>query len=68
MLANKLVLWTNGKSRLFIATIRNNVRKEKEDIKARLCPKCGGVLKERNGKYGTFMGCSNYPKCRFTVK
>lgn len=32
-----------------------------------MCPKCGGVLVERKGKYGKFMGCSTYPKCRFTV-
>ncbi len=31
-----------------------------------ICPKCGGNLIERNGKYGKFYGCSNYPKCRFT--
>lgn len=31
-----------------------------------LCPKCGGTLVERNGKYGTFIGCSNYPKCKYT--
>lgn len=30
------------------------------------CPKCGGYLVERKGKYGIFWGCSNYPKCRFT--
>lgn len=30
------------------------------------CPKCEGTLIERNGKYGSFLGCSNYPKCRFT--
>lgn len=30
------------------------------------CPKCGGNLVERNGKYGKFWGCSNYPRCRFT--
>ena len=31
------------------------------------CPKCGGNLVERRGKYGNFLGCSNYPKCRFTL-
>lgn len=31
-----------------------------------LCPKCSGVLKHRNGKYGSFIGCSNYPKCTYT--
>jgi len=30
------------------------------------CPKCSGILVERKGKYGRFIGCSNYPKCRFT--
>ena len=30
-----------------------------------ICPRCGGTLIERNGKYGAFMGCSNYPKCKF---
>ncbi len=33
-----------------------------------ICPRCGGVLLERNGKYGKFLGCSNYPKCKFTKK
>ncbi len=30
------------------------------------CPKCDGYLVERSGKFGTFLGCSNYPKCRYT--
>ncbi|MHA1794215.1 MAG: UvrD-helicase domain-containing protein [Promethearchaeota archaeon] len=30
------------------------------------CPKCGGVMEKRWGKYGPFYGCSNYPKCRYT--
>ena len=30
------------------------------------CPKCGGQLVERNCKYGSFIGCSNYPKCKYT--
>jgi DNA helicase-2/ATP-dependent DNA helicase PcrA len=25
------------------------------------------VLVERNGKYGTFYGCSSYPRCRYTT-
>ncbi|MBP8691706.1 MAG: topoisomerase DNA-binding C4 zinc finger domain-containing protein [Sedimentibacter sp.] len=32
------------------------------------CPRCGGKLVERNGKYGTFFGCTNYPKCMYTLK
>lgn len=30
------------------------------------CPECGGRLRKRNGKYGSFMGCSNYPACRYS--
>jgi hypothetical protein len=37
-------------------------------VKAGICPRCGGNLMTRNGKYGEFIGCSNYPKCRYTVK
>lgn len=30
------------------------------------CPRCGGELVKRNGRYGSFYGCSNYPGCRYT--
>ena len=36
-------------------------------IRSGICPKCGGHLVERKGKYGYFYGCSNYPKCKFTT-
>lgn len=29
------------------------------------CPECGGRLRERSGPYGRFMGCSNFPTCRY---
>lgn len=35
------------------------------DIERGICPRCGGRLILRNGKYGRFYGCSNYPKCSF---
>ena len=31
------------------------------------CPKCGGNLILRKGKYGDFYGCSNYPRCKYTL-
>ena len=31
----------------------------------RECPRCGAVLVERTGRYGAFLGCANYPTCRF---
>ena len=32
-----------------------------------VCPRCGGELVKRNGKRGEFIGCSNFPKCRYTA-
>ena len=33
----------------------------------RTCPTCGtGRLSLKTGRYGAFIGCSNYPECRFT--
>lgn len=32
-----------------------------------VCPRCGGQLVLRHGKFGPFYGCSNYPKCKFTL-
>ncbi len=35
----------------------------------RLCPACGsGRLGLRLGRHGSFIGCSNYPECRYTRK
>ena len=35
--------------------------------KAERCPECdSGRLVERDGKFGKFMGCSHYPRCKFT--
>jgi H+/Cl- antiporter ClcA len=33
-----------------------------------ICPFCGGLLIERKGPYGKFMGCTNFPKCKYTRK
>ena len=30
------------------------------------CPKCGGMLIRRKGKFGEFYGCDSFPRCRFT--
>ncbi len=51
-----------------IRQIKKNVRERKRIEKTLVCPKCGGDLAVRKGKYGEFYGCSNYPKCRYTRK
>jgi len=41
---------------------------EKEDgTDPRLCPECKkGKISVKLGKYGAFLGCSNYPECKYT--
>lgn len=65
-----------------INTIKSNNITDKEIKKAHIqnireniinkdpnnCPKCGGQLIQRDGKYGIFYGCSNYPKCKYTKR
>lgn len=55
-------------------------KKEKKEVPAdegtevqKICPKCGAVLVLRTAKKGKnagkqFYGCSNYPKCRYTIE
>jgi DNA topoisomerase I len=38
-----------------------------EGVDPRKCPSCeGGRLNLKLGKFGAFIGCTNYPECRFT--
>ncbi len=40
---------------------------KEEGTDPRLCPSCGiGQLSLKLGKFGAFIGCSNYPECKFT--
>ncbi len=43
------------------------MEKLKEKYKDEKCEKCGEAMVVRNGKYGPFLGCSGYPKCK-TIK
>ena len=53
--------------------IKNFKRDEKGGIKIiepekinEKCPKCGADLVQKNGRFGKFIACSNYPKCKFS--
>jgi len=51
-----------------VKEVKTKIKEKNILIRKGICPKCGGELKLRKGKYGTFYGCSNYPKCKFTLK
>lgn len=42
------------------------MQKEKTIPKELVCPRCKGELVRREGRYGSFYGCSNFPSCRYT--
>lgn len=52
---------------MFIKELENmcgdNLQRERFE-----CPKCGHRLTRKNGKYGIFIGCTNYPECNYTRK
>ncbi|MGN1186041.1 MAG: DNA topoisomerase I [Methanobrevibacter wolinii] len=45
---------------------KENVKKPKPLEIVGTCPECGKDLVKRNGRYGEFIGCRGFPKCRFT--
>lgn len=51
-----------------VKNIKNKIYKDKEKVDNMICPKCGSNLVTKNGKYGPFIGCSNYPNCKFIKK
>ena len=43
----------------------NNIHTTQQNIANDICPRCGAKLEIRNGQYGQFKGCTNYPRCKF---
>ncbi|MFO7792258.1 MAG: topoisomerase DNA-binding C4 zinc finger domain-containing protein [Candidatus Saliniplasma sp.] len=42
------------------------LQKIKKKDKKKTCPECGSEMTIRDGKYGKFYGCNNYPECQHT--
>jgi DNA topoisomerase-1 len=41
-------------------------QKVAKPLEGEFCPECGGQLLLRKGRYGEFVACSNFPKCKYT--
>ena len=79
----KIMVYKNGKHGRFLAcpsfpNCRNtktldengNViekKVEQPQMSDKLCEKCGKPMVIRNGRYGPFLACSGYPKCKTIV-
>lgn len=57
---------TEGSREMHISKVQKIQQDRELAIANRRCPKCGGNLVQRQGKFGSFWGCSNYPNCKFT--
>ncbi len=42
--------------------------KKEPEKTGEICPECGSELVVRNGKFGEFIACSNYPTCKYIKK
>lgn len=47
------------------AASKENETTELEVVEGRKCPQDEGILVVRNGRYGKFISCKNYPKCKY---
>ena len=63
---NKILLVGEEIENKHIQSIGERLSEKEMALQEGRCPRCGGELVLRNGKYGSFYGCSNYPKCKFT--
>ena len=52
----------------FLLTLDKDVDKMNLVSDDDICPNCGTKLILKNGKYGMFKACPNYPKCKYTKK
>jgi len=46
----------------------NNMEKKQAEETGEMCPNCNSPLVIRNGKFGKFTACSNYPTCKYIKK
>ena len=62
------VVSTKEKDRIeHLENVQRNKERRDAAVAGGLCPRCGGNLILRSGKYGRFYGCSNYPRCKYTL-
>ncbi|GAA9360805.1 type I DNA topoisomerase [Helicobacter pylori] len=44
---------------------KNIISQKVHEKTGQSCPKCGGELVRKNSRYGEFIACNNYPKCKY---
>lgn len=79
VLKNREIIYTKDEIQEFerklkpLTNVSDDIKKQHiKDIKKKYdtmeCPFCHKKLEKKKGKYGYFIGCTGYPKCKYTRK
>ena len=58
---------TDDAKRVHINSVKEIIDHRNLELSSGCCPQCDGYLVLRHGKDGDFWGCSNYPRCRYSM-
>lgn len=58
---------TKEEVRSHVESVKATQATKNAKISSGVCPHCGGTIVLREGPYGRFYGCSNYPRCKFKM-
>lgn len=64
---NSAIIETDNTRKDHLEKVYKSIEHKNSMINNGICPQCGGQLVDRKGRYGYFIGCSNYPRCKFTT-
>jgi len=53
-------------TRNFTKEVSGNIQMEKAETTDEKCPTCGGPMLVKQGRFGKFLACAEYPKCKGT--
>jgi len=70
-IADGNLIWTKLLDRFYtefepkVKEAFDNMEKKTPEETGEMCPNCGNPLVIKRSRYGEFVACSNYPKCKF---
>lgn len=64
---NAVNVQDRGARKEHVRQVRHDAHDRRQKEQSLICPSCGGILVVRDGPYGRFYGCSNYPECRYKL-
>jgi len=65
---NGINIHDNEEKRAHVRWAKKQAYEREQKEKSLICPKCGAELVVREGRYGRFYGCKNYPNCTHTSR